>query len=301
LLLYFAPGSPMRLIELLWEATRDLQDAGVVDPELDARLLLESSLGKTRTEIYLESDSLVSDEAQEKFRQFIRRRIKREPVAYILGEQEFWSLAFHVSQDVLIPRPETEYLIEKVLHLTDSVNYEKGLILDLCCGSGVIAAILAKETRQQIIAADISFAALEVARKNIIHHELGDLVLPVQSDLFSAFKNQKLFSLIVSNPPYVSSFDIDNSLEPEVACYEPRLALDGGGKGLQIIIEMLKVLPNVLLPGGQLFMEIGADQGEAVQQLLKEMSDRSGIEFLLIEILMDYAGRDRILHVRLAD
>jgi len=291
----------MRIAELLRQASRKLKNSGVAEHDIDARLLLEHCLGKTRTELYLDSDCLVSIESQQKYREFIDRRKKREPVAYILEEQEFWSLAFHVSPDVLIPRPETEFLLDRVLHLADPLNIKNGKILDLCCGSGVIATVLACELRQQIIASDISFEALEMTRKNSRRHELADFVTPVQSNLFSAFPAQKLFSLIVSNPPYVSSVDIDNALEPEVAYYEPRLALDGGVKGLEIIRQIWTALPNVLVPGGEFFMEIGADQGNDVRQLFESRNEEANANYLQVEILTDYTGRDRILRARIVD
>jgi len=290
----------MRLTELLQKATSELKNAGVSDCDIDARLLLQGCLGKTRTELFLEAECAVSIESKQKYHQFIERRKKREPVAYILGEQEFWSLDFYVCPDVLIPRPETEYLLDRVLRLADPDNFSQGKILDLCCGSGVIATVLAKEKRQHVIASDISHAALEVTLKNSRRHKMDDLVCAVQSDLFEAFKYERLFSLIVSNPPYVSSFDVDNTLEPEVASYEPRLALDGGMMGLEVIQKIWNTLPKVLLPGGEFFMEIGADQGRAVRQLFEEKNREVGSDYMHVDILVDYAGHDRILYARMA-
>lgn len=291
----------MRIDDLLLQASLELSKCGIVEHELDARILLESCLYKTRTELYLDSNGLVSEENEHRYRRWIARRKCREPVAYILGEQEFWSLPFFVSPAVLIPRPETEFLIDRVLQLADRVNFSKGSILDLCCGSGVIATVLAKESGQPIIAADISSEALTVVRKNSRRHEVEHLVLPVQSNLFSAFSAQKTFSLIITNPPYVSSFDVNNTLEPEVAEHEPRLALDGGAKGLEIIREIALSLPAVLLPGGQVFMEIGADQGDAVRKMFNSNKDAGEKNYTEVMVLTDYTGRDRVLCARITD
>ncbi len=291
----------MRIDDLLRQATFELSKCGIVEHERDARILLESCLEKTRTELYLDSDKLVSEENEQRYYRWIARRKNREPVAYILGEQEFWSLPFFVSPAVLIPRPETEFLIDRVLQLSDRVNFSKGSVLDLCCGSGVIATVLARESRQIVIAADISGAALTIVRKNSKRHEVEHLVLPVQSNLFSAFAHQKKFSLIITNPPYVSSFDVNKTLEPEVAEHEPRLALDGGENGLEIIREIVLSLPAVLLPAGQLFMEIGADQGDAVRKMFHSSKEAGGKNYTEVKVLADYTGRDRVLYARITD
>lgn len=275
-----------------------MQTALVPEYDLDARLLLEYCTGKSRTEIFLDGGSEVNQQLLNTYSQLLERRIKREPIAYILGEQEFWSLPFFVTSDVLIPRPETEFLLDRVLALTLSENVQKGLILDLCCGSGVIATVLAKETGKTIYASDISKKALYVTRKNVKRHSLGSRVVLVQGNLFSHFSKENKFSLIVSNPPYVSSFDVANSLSPEVGVFEPPLALDGGVEGLELIKKIRDGLPRVLCPGGQCFIEIGADQGEAVRYMfLEKVTGLPGFQH--VEVLVDYAGRDRVVHVRL--
>lgn len=289
----------MRLRELLHYGEMELRAAGVPEASLDARLLLQHCTGKRRTEIFLESEAEVDQKMEEFYQLLLLRRKKREPVAYILGEQEFWSLPFYVSPDVLIPRPETEFLLDRVFALTDPGNFQKGYILDLCCGSGVIATVLGKETGKTIFASDISREALEMTRKNAQRHHLHAAPILVQGDLLSPFVEHGEFSLIVSNPPYVSSVDLAQNLMPEVEAYEPHLALDGGIHGLERIEEICERLPLVLCPGGECFIEIGADQGEAVKTLFqKNAVGRSG--FQQVEILIDYAGRDRVVHARLA-
>ncbi len=289
----------MRLSELLQLAAGELELAGIEEFALEARLLLEACLGKSRTEIFLLGQADVAEAEKNTFLGFISRRKKREPVAYILGEQEFWSMPFWVSPAVLIPRPETEFLLDRVLALVDPENLTKGALLDLCCGSGVIATVLAKETRNRIIASDISPLALEVTRSNLHRHGLAERVALVEADLFSAFRLRRDFSLIVSNPPYVSHFELENNLEPEVAKHEPRLALDGGVGGMDFILRICREVPKLLCSGGQLFMEIGADQGDAARLLFTEVSKES-LPFEKIDILLDYSGRERVLHARMA-
>lgn len=290
----------MRLAELYKRASAELAEAGVPEYQLDARLLLESCLGITRTEIFLNGQEEVDEVLQGAYLRSIDRRKKREPVAYILGEQEFWSMPFYVSPAVLIPRPETEFLLDRVFALTSPENVGRGFALDLCCGSGVIASVLAKETGKRIIASDISFEALQVTRKNLHRHHLAGQVELVQGDLLSPFQQDRaIFPLVVSNPPYVSKYVVENDLEPEVARHEPRLALDGGEDGMAIIQEIRLKLPRLLCPGGQFFMEIGADQGEAVRKLFS--ADFKGTPgFHEVAILVDYTGRDRVVHARKA-
>lgn len=288
------------LAELLLFGAGELQKAGVVEYQLDARLLLQACTGKSRTEIILDGDAVVNGPLLNTYLQYLERRKKREPVAYILGEQEFWSLPFYVTPEVLIPRPETELLLDRVFALGDPENFSRGNILDLCCGSGVIASVLAKETSRKVYGLDLSYQALEVARRNSLRHDVEPLVDLIQGDLFSPFSEDRCFSLIVSNPPYVSSMDVSYNLEPEIALFEPHLALDGGDKGLEIIREIHDGLPGVLSSSGQLFMEIGADQGEVVKNLFQEkIHGRSCFE--QVEILKDYSGRDRVLYARMAN
>jgi release factor glutamine methyltransferase len=289
----------MRTSDLLQRASDELELAGIEEYALEARLLLSACLKKTRTELFLLGDKEVAAADQLKYLEFIARRRKREPVAYILGEQEFWSMSFTVSPAVLIPRPETEFLLDRVLALVTPENLAKGALLDLCCGSGVIAIVLAQETGKKIIASDISPSALGVTRHNLHRHGLAHRVALVEANLFSAFRRQRDFSLIVSNPPYVSRVDLENNLQPEVAKHEPRLALDGGLTGMDVIIKIRREVPYLLSPGGQLFLEIGADQGDATRRLFT-CNSKNPLGFDQVEILVDYAGRDRVLYARMA-
>jgi release factor glutamine methyltransferase len=285
----------MRVADVLSWGASELLQAGVEEYELDARLLLEHVLDKTRTALLLEAASVVSGEKLNTYRAMISQRAERKPVAYILGEQEFWSLSFIVTPDVLIPRPETEFLLEQVLKRVNPANIQSGKIVDLCCGSGVIATVLAKETGKAILALDISEKALAVTRKNACRHGVDDNVFLVQGDLLSSIQNGEKLSLVVSNPPYVRHLDVTENLEPEVSDYEPHLALDGGAEGLDLIVRIREQLEQRLASGGELFMEIGADQGKAVQELFSR-HDGTSRGYGSVEILNDYAGRNRVVH-----
>lgn len=285
---------------LMAQVAEELQRVGIEEYALEARLLLGSCLKMTRSELFLKGDERPSLAEQELLHMWLQRRKQREPLAYIVGEQEFWSKSFSVSPAVLIPRPETEFLLDRVLALCHPENIKRGAILDLCCGSGVIATVLAMETGQPVYASDLSLAALQVARANLTRHKVRDRVALVAGNLFSPFASDRRFSLIVTNPPYVRCEELASSVEPEVARYEPRLALDGGSDGLAIINTIRSQAPHYLRPGGELFMEIGADQGREVAALFSsESPDFAG--FSRVAIYVDYAGRDRVLHATLAN
>lgn len=289
----------MRIKDLLAEAEAALMAVGVVDGRIDLEFLLGHCLGKGRTALFLDADCEVAPNSEAHFRHLLARRLAREPLAYILAEQEFWSLPFVVSPAVLIPRPETEFLLETVLAAGSRQSQPPGLTIDLCCGSGVIAIILALELGRPVIALDISLAALQVARQNCRRHGVEGMVHLCQADLLNAIKPNPLVSLVVSNPPYVSRPAIDCELAPEVSCYEPHLALDGGAIGMDCIRRIRECLPGILVPGGEVFMEIGHDQGQLTMELFEQRSSGRPY-FSLVEIHQDYAGKDRVLHARLA-
>ncbi len=290
----------MRLAELLETGSAALQRAGVESPLLDARLLLEYCSGKSRTALFLHPLDSVSDEVADRYLAAIARRQRREPLAYILGEREFWSRSFLVNPSVLIPRPETEFLLEQVLSRVDRENLRSGHLLDLCCGSGVIAVVLAIETGKAVVAVDISAEALAVAGENSRRHRVASQVHLLQADLLAPFAEREVFSLVVSNPPYVRSGELAAGLAPEVAFHEPHLALDGGADGLFLISRIRQALPAVLSPGGDFFLEFGAEQAEAVLTMFQAPSE-NGRDFCRLAVIQDYAGRDRVLHARMAN
>jgi release factor glutamine methyltransferase len=286
--------------ELLHDACLKLGNAGVDTPEIDAALILGHCLGKSRTALYLMAEDELDSENANHFSKLLRLREQREPLAYILGTQEFWSLDFLVSPDVLIPRPETELLVERGISLWKENPDSTGIILDLCTGSGVIAIVLAKELGQPVVAVDLSMDALQVARKNAKLHDVSHLVSFVQSDLLSAIRPVPCFSLVLSNPPYVSIQELSQGLQPEVDRYEPHLALDGGDKGLEIIQKICDQLLPELLPGANLLMEIGAEQGDDVLSLFAAKEANSEI-FAELRIEKDYSKHDRIFHAKIKD
>lgn len=285
---------------LMARIAEELRRVGIQEYELEARLLLGSCLKMTRSELFLRGDEAPTPAERELLHIWLERRKQREPLAYIVGEQEFWSKSFQVSPAVLIPRPETEFLLDRVLALCQPENIARGAILDLCCGSGVIAAVLAMESGQSVYASDLSLAALQVARANLIRHQVIDRVALVAGNLFTPFATDRRFSLIVTNPPYVGRHDLASSVEPEVARFEPRLALDGGNDGLAIIKNICSQAPHYLRPGGELFMEIGADQGQEVAALFS-LKPQNLPGFSRVAVYVDYAGRDRVLHATLAN
>jgi len=289
----------MRVIDLLRTATRDLAAAGVDSGDLDGQLLLGACLHKSRTELFLAADMEVGDEVRHLFLRYLERRKRREPVAYILGEREFWSLPFIVNPSVLIPRPETEFLVEQVLVTCRRQGLPDGWILDLCCGSGAIAVVLALELQRDVVAVDLSGDALAVAQRNCRRHKVDDRVALVQADLLTAIAAGRRFPLLVSNPPYVSRRLIRRGLDPEVADHEPLLALDGGEDGLDIIARIKDMLPRIMRPGGEVFIEIGAEQGPALWQMFAPSTGPAGM-LKTVELLKDYAGRDRVLHLTMS-
>lgn len=287
----------MRLSQLYDEAVHRLRRASIDEAEIEAAFLLCSCLDLTRTDLVLSRDRKVDDSRLSRFQAMLARRIAREPGSYITGHREFWSLDFAVNRDVLIPRPETEFLIETVLvTLRADPDAVTGMILDLCTGSGVIGVVLARELeRCRVVAVDISVAALELAGENIRYHGVADRVRLVGSDLFGALKRTGGFQLIVTNPPYVAA-EVIATLQPEVRDYEPRAALDGGRRGLRIIERIIVESGDYLRPGGWLFMEIGADQEEPVLGFFSAETVCSVFEE--VAVIRDWAGRPRVLKAR---
>jgi len=287
-----------RVGELLLQAAARLEDAGVESARVDAELLFAFYLNKSRTELYLAADELLGNEQLRGLFQLVERRAVREPVAYIIGTTEFFSRTFVVSPAVLIPRPETEVLVEAVLERKEQLP-AGGAYVDLCCGSGIICITLTCELGQQfrhVVGADISGEALEVCRQNCISHHVDPPIQLVRGDLGSCFAENQYFDLITANPPYVSSADMHAALQPEVVDFEPHLALDGGEDGLELINPIVNCLPHLLAPGGNFFMEIGAEQALSVERIFAQTSDPGMYES--VDILQDYSERDRIVHAR---
>ena len=241
-----------------------LTGKGIDSPRLSAEILLAHQLNMDRVNLYLNFDRPLSDEELEGYRALLRRRLSREPIQYITGVQEFWSLDFAVGPGVLIPRPESELLIEQVLSLCAKGRVpESGdpHILDLGTGSGALAVSLARELEAAVIwASDLSAATLETAKRNAARHGVEDRVRFVEGDLFEPFEKRGIsFDVILSNPPYIDSETL-GALAPEVRDHEPRLALDGGVGGMQVIRKIIEECPDYLNPGGWVLLEMDPDQ-----------------------------------------
>lgn len=283
----------MSIREILQCATTRLLEAGVDTPDLDSALLLGHCLKKSRTALYLMAEGELEQPLEKHFLELLARRERREPLAYITGLQEFWSLDFMVTPDTLIPRPETELLLEQSISAWQKKDRSNGAILDLCTGSGIIAIVLAKELGQPVVAVDYSMAALQVARENARRHGVAHLISFVQSDLLLAFSTVPQFSMVVSNPPYISCQELMYDLMPEVELYEPHLALDGGDGGLHIIKQIHAQLPQVLCQDSVFLMEIGAGQGDAVSKIFSA-KEKTGGNFRNLVVEKDYNDHDRI-------
>jgi release factor glutamine methyltransferase len=283
----------MKALDLYQSGVRRLSQANIDDAEIESSLLLGHLLNLSRAGVFLHDEQL-PDSVTHDFEQYLSRRLTREPLAYILGEQEFWSLPFYVNKDVLIPRPETELLLEIVLQVLKGEGQElSGRLLDMGTGSGVIAIVLALELPEAFVCSlDISSAAQAVARKNAARHGVLDRVSFISSDWLAGIRKMPLFDLVVTNPPYVARETFAH-LQPEVSRFEPRLALDGGQGGGEVIGRFAGEVAAVLKPGGRFFMEIGADQSHFVMDLFSSFSEFDGLT-----VYEDYAGLPRIFHAR---
>ena len=280
---------------LLNWTTKYLGDQGADSPRLDAEVLLAEARGCKRIELYTSFDEVAPENVRTSFRELVRRRAEGMPVAYLVGRREFYSLSFRVTPDVLIPRPETELLVVKLLDLSKAQEGRgDGLqIADVGTGSGIIAVIAAKHLPNgSFTAVDISAAALNVAEANAAEHGVADRIAFIQSDLFTSVPCDLRFDFIASNPPYVASEEIQQ-LEPTVREYEPRLALEAGPGGTKVIEQLIPQAAERLKPGGWLLMEIGHQQGNKVQQLLSADG-----RFDDISVLKDLAGLVRVAQAR---
>lgn len=266
--------------QALRRAVARLADAGLPEPRADAEVLLAHVLSIDRQLLVLRVQEPLAPELAARFEALLARRLQHEPTAQLVGVREFWSLPFRVDRRVLIPRPETELVVETALAVAPGATR----VLDVGTGSGVLAVALARELpRARVVALDRSPGALAIARENV--QQLAPRVRLVCGDLLAAIASCT-FDLVVANPPYVPTGEIAR-LAPELRDYEPRLALDGGADGLAVIRALLAEVPRVLLAGGWLVFELGAGQaGTVVQEAAREtvwgparvVRDLAGIE-----------------------
>ena len=276
-----------RALELTRKAAEVLAGRGIEQARLDAELLLAGILGIRRLDLYLQHDRPVTEAELEQYRAAVRRRMKREPVQYILGTTSFRKLELHVDPRVLIPRPETEQLVGAVLEWCRTHD-RWGSALDIGTGSGAIALSLATEgSFERVVASDVSADALEVAAMNAA--QVGAAVELREGSLFDVVHPGERFDVIVSNPPYVAETE-RGSLGPEVAEYEPAVALFAGDTGLVVIDSIVAGAPEYLVPGGLLALETAPDQGGNIVEQL----ERTG-RYDAPRVLRDLAGRDRMV------
>jgi release factor glutamine methyltransferase len=271
---------------LRW-ATDDFRSRGIESPRLDADLLLAAALGTTRVQLFVDARKPLTADELGRFRELVKRRRAREPIAYILGTREFYGRSFRVDKRVLVPRPDTEALVETALQRTRAVSMSMRA-LDLCTGSGCVAITLARERPTSLVfATDASAAALEVARDNALRLGANRVAFRL-GDLYGALDPATRFDLVTANPPYIASGQIA-ALQPDVRDFEPRLALEAGTDGLALLRRVVAEAPAHLAPRGVLAVEVGAGQAPAVVSLFE------GSGFAAIELRRDYARIERVV------
>lgn len=268
------------------QGCRTLQAAGIEEAALDARLLLEAVCGTDRNDLLVHGEQPVAPEAEEKYFGWIGKRAGRIPLQQLTGEQDFMGLTFNVNEHVLIPRQDTEILVEEVLkELHDGMR-----ILDMCTGSGcILLSLLHYSNDCEGLGVDLSAEALEVAGRNVLKvltPEKAEHAHFLQSDLFEKVEGK--FEIIVSNPPYIASAEVEK-LMPEVRDHEPRMALDGTEDGLHFYRRIIEEAGKHLVSSGMLFFEIGYDQGQAVSELMRTEG------YCEVQVVQDYAGLDRVV------
>jgi release factor glutamine methyltransferase len=265
-----------------------LERAGIANAALDARVLLQKAIGRTWAKLFDDEDEIASPGEINAFQDMIDKRIAHMPVAYIVGHKEFWSLDFMVNSATLVPRPESEHIVERALQIVP--KNAQGRILDLGTGSGcLIISLLMERSCLTGVGVDLSPQALDMARANAAHHGVEHRCTFVVSDWASTVEGR--FDLVIANPPYLSADELA-AADPEVRDHEPALALSPGTDGLEACRAIAVSLPNLLLPGGWAVLEIGAGQGDAVTALLESVGLDS------IGIGLDLAGLPRIVSAR---
>ena len=270
-----------------WTGARErLKAAGVDSPVIDSRLLVEAAADVRRIDLVSDPHRQITDEQAARLEEYVSRRERREPVARILGRKGFWKIALTLNPHVLVPRPDTETVLDVVLAAFD--EYRAFNMLDLGVGSGaILLAILAERPLAKGLGIDVSEEALAVARDNAAHLSIENRVALLRSDWTAGLADES-FDLVVSNPPYIRTADIE-TLDPEVRDHEPRLALDGGADGLDAYRILAPEVLRVLKPGGLFALEIGADQSSDVETLFKA----AGAEGVRTQ--KDIGQRDRVV------
>jgi len=287
-------GVQRNILDALNWGTRILRERGVESPRVDAALLLRKALNINQVDIFLKSNQMLTQNELTSYEYLIKRRLGGEPVHYVLGKREFWSMDLRVTPGVLIPRPETELLVEQTLKTFGDRRSDTLRFMEVGTGSGAIAIALAKELEGCfIVAEDISPAAILVAEENAKAQGVSSTIRFVVGDLFSAFKEEKSqFDLIISNPPYIPSSQI-GTLPGEIGEFEPKIALDGGPDGLGMMRNIVGRAASLLKDGGWLMLELGEGQGEVVEDMIR----KTGF-YTSSRITRDYSGTDRVIRAR---
>ena len=282
---------PWTIGRLLDWTTKFLGQKGSESPRLDTEVLLAHALGCKRIDLYTRHTEEAPEQARQKFRELVRQRVEGCPVAYLVGRKEFFSLEFEVNRAVLIPRPDTECVVDECLRLAKGVAEPR--ILDIGTGSGCLAVAVARHHKTaKVTAVDISPEALAVASSNAGRNRIGERIRFLQGDLYGPLPSGERFDFILSNPPYIPRDDLDK-LPAGVRDYEPRLALDGGPDGFAVFDRLVAEAPAWLNPGGYLLIEIGSPQEAPARE---RIGRNSGYE--LAKTVLDGSGHPRVLIAR---
>ena len=275
------------IFECMKKAEIYLQDKGRPDSSIDAKLLMKHILGFDDTKLLLERNNLIEIEAGKKYEELVKARGEGIPLQHLTLSQEFMGIEFAVSRDVLIPRQDTETLVEEIIQEVRKNNYKSAV--DIGTGSGCISVALATYIQDiRICAIDISSEAINIAKRNIETHNLQSRIQLLQSNVFDNYESSNKVDLVVSNPPYISKVDVE-TLMIEVIGHEPRIALTDEGDGLEFYRKISKEARDYLNKGGMIAYEIGYDQGKAVCDILAELGYTS------IKLTPDLAGKDRVV------
>ncbi len=287
------PRNRWTVLSLIDWSTQHLSQQGFDEARLHVEILLAYTLNFSRLQLYTHFDKPLAPDELSRFKELFKRRLAHEPLQYIIGETEFMGLPLFVDSRVLIPRPETEQLVERVLDAIKSLNKEKVAVLDIGTGSGNIPIAVAKfAPKANITAMDVSADALAVAKENASRNGIGNINF-VRADIFSDTLPPKTFDVIVSNPPYIALKEF-LSLLPEVRDFEPRIATTDEGDGLKFIRRIAYVAVQQLNDGGFLLIEIAYNQSEQAAHILQQAGLRD------VEVFQDFAGHPRILSARKA-
>lgn len=277
------------LLDILNLSTDYLKKHDVKDSRFNAEILISGALDMNRLDLYLQYDRMISEEELAKIRPLLKRSSNNEPIQYIQGEKEFYNVKLMVNEHTLIPRNDTEILVEEVIKYVSTQNFR---ILDIGTGSGCIPIAIAKECPNNIFfASDISNEVLDTARKNAGINDISGKIKFYKWDLFKNCPSRSLHDIVISNPPYISLKDYEN-LDKNVKDHEPRIALTDEGDGLKFYRRINEMIEKILKPNGMLFLEIGFDQADEVKNIYKE-------KFEDVKIVKDLGGNDRVFIGRL--